>query len=233
VVKKVLGVIAALLALAIVGGVYLLNSMDARGRSAVMAMCAKDGGPNVSETVFAPGFLTDNETTATCALCEAAVGKETFEYVDYQAKHTGMYIEETGYYRVSLSTKGDARCEAYLRAKEKFPYLLTPQDHGRRSDQCYAIERLPDRPKGYVLSQQFRRTPAPNGYALGVVETFVRYEPTGRTLAVNRDYLYTGATSTLLAGPGGITDATCPNAQGWRFDQLSMTAAVIRDEEKR
>jgi hypothetical protein len=232
-VKSVLIGIGTLVVLAVGAGIFILWRLDVRGRAAVDEMCALDGGPTVYETAFAPGFLTESYTSDQCAICAEGVGERQFEFVDHEAKNKGMFIDEPGYYRWSLSTLGDPRCEAYLRAKERFPYLRIPQDYGREADRCFAIEHLPTRPDGYVYSESFRRAPAPNGRVLGVVEQFVRHEPTGRVLAVNRDYLYTAGTSTFLAGPGGITDATCPAAYEWRFNSRAMLTAVLRDEDRR
>jgi hypothetical protein len=231
--RYLLGGAAGLLVLAVGTGLYMLDRRDKAGRAAVAEMCARDGGNTVDETVFASGFLTEVYNTDSCLLCIEAVGKGEFEYIDYEAQRTGDYIDDPGYHRVSLATKGDSRCESYLRAKEQRSYLPVPQDYGRAADQCYAIERLPSRPEGFVFSQQFRRAAAPNGYVLGVVETFIRAEPSGRTLAVNRDYLYTGATSELLAGPGGIVDSTCPTAGEWRMNHQKMLTTVLRDEAKK
>src|SRR5438046_300316 len=103
--KNMVGGLLALIMLAIAFGAYVLHRRDVQGRAAVEEMCAQDGGNTVNETAFAPGFLTEVNTAYSCGLCEEAVGKEEFEYIDYQAKSAGQYTDEPGYYRVSLSTQ--------------------------------------------------------------------------------------------------------------------------------
>lgn len=219
--------IATLAVLAAEVGVFHLWRLDVRGRAAVTQMCAVDGGPTVTQTISVPGFLDDTIETDQCILCQTVVGKGVFTFVDYEVKRPTLYLDEAGYYRLSLSQLGDSRCERYSRAS----YPKTPADFGRDPSLCFAIERLAGRPAGYVYARGFRRAPAPNGYVLGVVETFIRHEPSGAVLAVNRDYLYTSVVSRYAAG-GGVTDATCPAAFSWRFDSEAMIKAVLSAEDQ-
>jgi hypothetical protein len=212
--------------------------MDLRARSALAAMCAVDGGLRITETVYAHGYLDETFTENMCPTCIEAVGTGQFEYVDVQSKAGGdFYFKTPGYYRISLSNKGDPNCDAYLTAKQEHLdwALRVPSQYGLQPTVCFAVDKLADRPKGYIYSSGFRRGATRHGPTFGIAEQFIRYEPSGKILAVNRDYLYASwATLHLdMSGGGGRTDATCSSAYQWRFHSAAMRTRILRDDSKK
>ena len=216
--------------------VLCLTGCDlSRGKSAVAEMCAKDGGLRISATVFTAGYLLDDDQEIDCGACVEQLAKTSFDYVDFHNRRSDYtrLFEGAGYYRFSVSSIGDPRCTLYSEEVRRH-LVLNAWRYGLKASQCIAIERLPERPSGYVYSQGFRRTQANNGQALGVIEQFIREEPSGTTLATNRNYLFTSRMTRWLdmGGGGGKTDAMCADAEHWRIHRLDMIAKVLRDESK-
>lgn len=213
----------------------VLASCDSsRGREAVKELCERDGGFTISETVNARGFLNLDEKVS-CSSCMEAVGMHGFEYVDAQLDEHRKQImyKQPGYYRISRSIASDPRCDIYLNAVSN-NYFTPPERFGLQPDECFAIELLPARPEGVIYYRQFRKVTANNGTPLCVWEQVIADEPSGKSLATNRDYLFTSRWTRWgdMSGGGGRIDAHCENPENYTIYSLRFLERVLRDPSK-
>lgn len=207
-----------------------------QGRRAVEEMCQRDGGPKVSRTVNAKGYLDDTNTVGGVTGVLGPLTRQGFEYVDFSSKYAGSelipVLKEPGYFRGSLRESSDASCifdsRTTGRVRERFAGLEIPD--GR----CLAVERLSSRPKLYVYSRSFRNVNSVSGKKIGVIEQFIKLEESNEELAVNRDYIFTSKEHLWLdlSGGGGVIDASCPEANEFRLRSSRFIARVLRDSAK-
>jgi hypothetical protein len=161
-----------------------------------------------------------------------------FEYVDIQ-KHnkyegSGLFdsMRNPGYYRISLAAIGDPHC--IFQSGTKVGYLADAAKYGMPAGRCLAIQRLEQRPIGYLLRVSSKSVVAENGKSIGVNEYMVTDDATGRQLGVSRDYVFVGKISSYLdmSGGGGTIDASCRVTEGIGVD-VDVAGATLRDEGKK
>lgn len=188
------------------------------GKAAVEKLCAYDGGLRINETTYVPGYLflvpSRPGADSDCLDCLSELGHHKFEYVDLYLPYderthqvpSSWVSDEVGYYRLSLSKLGDQRCDAFLKHLS-----LRHLGLGFAPDECVAVEHLPMRPAGYVFSTRFRQYVDENGVEIGVDEAFIVHEPTDRTIASLRNYIFTSSFWLPWdeASKGGHQDASC------------------------
>jgi hypothetical protein len=187
-----------------------------KGRAAVEELCKRDGGATISETVNVKGYL-NMDPGRDCLICMEQFGRREFEFVDAYLKgpYPSLLFGEPGYHRVSLSQKGDSRCDRYLNAVQA-KLLAGPERFGLGPNECFAVDHLAARPQGFVYSVNRRSLMADNGVALGLTERAITQEPLGNVLATHRDYVFVSKWSARfdMSGGGGVIDRTCWHIQG-------------------
>ena len=92
-----------------------------------------------------------------CRSCIEHLAKRQFEYVDVHVSGDPATAHplaiRPGYYRLSLAPRGDARCELWKRNVNLQRWDEMLRRAGSAGNQCVAVEALPGRPAGAVLTQ--------------------------------------------------------------------------------
>jgi len=202
-------------------------------RQVVSELCARDGGVRVYRSVLAPGFLSEyHEQDGPSYFSFEYLVKGGFEYIDFSIQWVNSEYEllfpVRGYYRVSLSTRGDADCRGW----ESF--LASPGRSGVTTSlgiadgQCIAVKLLNGRPRGYVLTKDRGKVEASNGAVAGYQGASIVDDRSGAVLATLRDYGYVPSTRKVidLTGFGATSPYSCyhfdRNASGRVTDLVAM-----------
>jgi hypothetical protein len=178
------------------------------GGRGVEALCAKDGGLRIEKTMAADGFLYDlPDQESGCLYCVEYLIKFNFVFVDINvqapSEQSDTSLPEVGYYRMSLSTEGDPRCDAWLEDAEAQRGRNWLSRIGLLPSQCVVIKKLPERPPGAVLDEEIKGIAVTGGQEVKLRERRLRVEPTGETLARIRGYTYASKWQKYLDESGG------------------------------
>ncbi len=85
-----------------------------------------------------------------------------------------------------------------------------------------------------IYYRQFRKVTADNGVQPGAWEQVIAEEPSGKVLAINRDYLFTSEWTIRgdTSGGGGKVDAHCEDPEVLTTYQFKFLDRVLRDPTK-
>jgi hypothetical protein len=204
-----------------------------RGIAAVKELCAKDGGLRVDDTVFVDGYLAP-EGTPRCIPCRDYLPKRLFEYVETYLPDGSGYLGDSGpgYYRYTLSTIGDVRCEG----SERDPiFRQAKASWGFRENECLAVERLPDRISQFSWKRQQDTLRIDGDIEIARYDFVVFEIDSHRVLARHRDYAFTSKTARFfgsIAAGGANPDLRCHGIGPWS-DVRGLLQQVLRDPSKK
>jgi hypothetical protein len=173
------------------------------GHVLVHRLCAKDGGLKVYETTFAEGYLDESVGDELyCSACFERLGERQFEYIDVHVPGDPATAHplaiRPGYYRYSLAPRGDARCELWKSNVNLDRWAQMRRSAGIADDQCVAVEALPGRPKGAVLTKRDSRYAGSDWPVIHLREIAIDDMRSRRQVARLRDYYFVGRWSELF-----------------------------------
>jgi hypothetical protein len=164
------------------------------GHWLVHRLCAKDGGLRIYETTFVDGYLDESESNPySCLGCFWKLAKHQFKYVDVHVR--GRTPE---YFRFSLASKGDPRCEPSRDTFMRYGWSKLEGSTGIASDHCVAVEALPGRPAGPVLTARDYQYDGEFGPPIYVRDVAINDVSSGRELAHLKNYYFVGKWSDLF-----------------------------------
>jgi hypothetical protein len=132
------------------------------GRWRVRQLCSIDGGLQILETTNAKGYLDESGADGMyCLSCFYRLGNHQFEYVDVHipgdAATENPAAIRPGYYRLGLAAASDPRCRLWEKNVNSGVWARMQRDAGIPTSQCIAVDSLPTRPAGPVVSQYRER----------------------------------------------------------------------------
>lgn len=208
------------------------------GHWLVRQLCAKDGGLRIHETMFARGFLDESLNAYSvlyCSACFEQLAKQQFEYIDIHVPGDPATAHplaiRPGYYRLSLASRGDTRCERWKKNVNLRRWDEMLGNVGRRADQCVAVDALSGRPAGAVLSKRDYRYARAGRPRIYVRDISIDDISSGREVARLKDYYFVGMWSDLFNfGPARPTSSCdVPLAAYVRI----MAAEPLRDVSRK
>jgi hypothetical protein len=214
----------------------LLTGCDkTKGIETVEALCARDGGERIFDTVYVDGYFYESSSSDDCLDCRYALGTHGFEYVDLPVRGDARFGRRLGlapgYYRYSLSKRGDSRCEVWNRLARAQELI---KEAGVSEAECIAVSPLPSKPEGYSYRQTLRALMV-DELPILVNEWSVQDTSSGTVLATIRDYQFTSKLTQMLdmSGHGGNADATCLDIGSYARSVTTLPTRVLRDPSKR
>lgn len=210
------------------------------GHRLVRRLCAKDGGLRIHETMLAKGFLDESLNAYSvlyCSACFEQLAKQQFEYIDIHVPGDPATAHplaiRPGYYRLSLATRGDTRCERWKKNVNLRRWDEMLRNVGGRADQCVAVDALPERPAGAVLTESRERVANLFRVDVRVHRYRVQDAQSDRVLADLRDYLFYAAPDRWFNFAGGDVPepaAICGDSKTRTDAMRRLYARVIRGE---
>lgn len=204
--------LVAAIGVAAVVGYFEIDQL--RGKRLVSELCARDGGLKVYETVEAKGYL--DETIANpmyCYECFRRLISHQFEYVDVRVPAdpttAAPQAIQPGYYRFSLASRGDARCERWSKNVNLAEWNKQLLSEGMPPAQCVAVDELPSRPSEAVLTKSY--TPYPNGESpfIAVSDITISESFPGNLIAHLRNYYFFNKWGRLFSWAPSQASASC------------------------
>ena len=197
------------------------------GTRLVRELCARDGGLKIIETTFAKGYL--DETVAdpvNCWSCFERLAKRQFEYIDVHVP-----ARTPGYFRLSLSKRGDLRCEPSKETFGMYGWDMLQRNAGIDERQCVAVEALSELPEEPALSEVREKIPNERSVDVRVDHWRIRHTLTGKTLAEYRNYLFYTHWDRIFNFAGGDVPepaTACDGAGAYSKAVLSLSERTLR-----
>lgn len=207
------------------------------GHMLVHQLCAKDGGLKVYETTFVEGYLDESVGDELyCSACFERLGERQFEYIDVHVPGdpavTHPLAIRPGYYRYSLAARGDPGCERWKSNVNLQRWAQMRRRAGIPDDQCVAVEALPGRPEGAVLTHTVRGHSNRGIPSITVDEWSIASTTTGRLTAELREYLFHSRWDSVLSFGPTNPAARCFAPDAKVNAMRSLVPATLRDHSR-
>ncbi len=196
-------------------------------------MCRDDGGETMFASTYVGGYLRSAEMIgAYCVDCMTALPAHKFEFIDVYLPTRGHIpgMKEPGFYRYTLSTVDDPRCDVWENNQQ---YKGVKHSYPFKADECLAVERLTGPASNYSWKQVGTRIPIVGGlFFIGRRDTIVYEVDSARVLSRTREYSYQSRTTWLIetASTGfANADIRCGGQPGI----IELLQRTLRDPSKR
>ena len=207
------------------------------GKRLVRELCAKGSGLTIHETTYANGYLDLIEDGMYCSACFERLAKRQFEYIDVKIPGdpatTHPLAIRPGYYRLTLTSRGDPRCELWGKNINLARWAELQRNVGvNTAQQCVAVSPLPELPDEAVLTRERGAVPGDHFPYLEYDVFALRNTRSHQTLAEIREYLHFSRWGLIFNWAPIEASGKCQTFDRRLGDLLTFQSRILRDRTK-